>query len=183
MTFLDGREGHRQQPAGPGAGRPPTPSTPRTSRAIATRRQAGHWVSPAWRIPDRPPQGAARRLRGAWSPPPSSSTCGTSTQDRLRVRPDAAGDVSGLRDGAVPLRPALPALLRSRRYAESQDWDILKALREKIEAAYVNGFVTNLALAWGKFVEPAGCSTQVADRRRSQSTTLLYREACSPRRG
>jgi uncharacterized protein (TIGR02687 family) len=40
--------------------------------------------------------------------------------------------------------------------AESQNWDVLKKLREQIEAIYVNWYVTNQALAWGKFVDPSG---------------------------
>jgi uncharacterized protein (TIGR02687 family) len=40
--------------------------------------------------------------------------------------------------------------------AESQGWDVLKKLREQIEAMYVNWYVTNQTLAWGKFVDPLG---------------------------
>ena len=40
--------------------------------------------------------------------------------------------------------------------AESQGWNVLKPLRESIEACYTNWFVPNLALVWGKFVEPQG---------------------------
>jgi uncharacterized protein (TIGR02687 family) len=38
--------------------------------------------------------------------------------------------------------------------AEAAGWSILKPLRADIEAHYVNWYLTNLALAWGKFVEP-----------------------------
>jgi len=40
--------------------------------------------------------------------------------------------------------------------AESQNWDVLKKLREQVEAVYVNWYVTTQALAWGKFVDPSG---------------------------
>jgi uncharacterized protein (TIGR02687 family) len=40
--------------------------------------------------------------------------------------------------------------------AESQNWDVLKELREQIEAVYVHGYITNQALAWGQFVDPSG---------------------------
>ncbi|MDB4645071.1 BREX-1 system phosphatase PglZ type A, partial [Rubripirellula sp.] len=36
--------------------------------------------------------------------------------------------------------------------AESQAWDILKSLRQEVEAAYKNWFLVQLALKWGKFV-------------------------------
>ncbi len=32
----------------------------------------------------------------------------------------------------------------------------MKPLRADIEAHYVNWYLTNLALAWGKFIEPQG---------------------------
>lgn len=37
--------------------------------------------------------------------------------------------------------------------AESQGWDILKTLRQEIEAAYKNWFLVQLGLKWSKFVE------------------------------
>jgi uncharacterized protein (TIGR02687 family) len=40
--------------------------------------------------------------------------------------------------------------------AEAAGWSILKPLRADIEAHYVNWYLTSLALAWGKFIEPHG---------------------------
>ena len=37
--------------------------------------------------------------------------------------------------------------------ATAQGWDMLKPLREEIEAGYCNGYLASLALAWGQFVE------------------------------
>ena len=39
---------------------------------------------------------------------------------------------------------------------ESQQWDVLKTLREQVEAVYVRWYLTHLTLAWGTFVDPAG---------------------------
>src|SRR5215510_985728 len=39
---------------------------------------------------------------------------------------------------------------------ESQNWDVLKTLREQVEAVYVHWYLTHLTLAWGTFVDPAG---------------------------
>ena len=36
--------------------------------------------------------------------------------------------------------------------AAAQGWDMLKPLREKIEACYCNGYLARIALAWGKLV-------------------------------
>src|SRR5450759_2298325 len=38
--------------------------------------------------------------------------------------------------------------------AEEQGWNIVKPLRVDIEAHYVTWYLTNLALSWGKFIEP-----------------------------
>ena len=37
--------------------------------------------------------------------------------------------------------------------AAGQGWDMLKPLREEIEACYCNGYLNPIALAWGKFVD------------------------------
>ena len=37
--------------------------------------------------------------------------------------------------------------------AAAQGWELLKPLREKIEACYRNGYLANIELAWGKFVD------------------------------
>lgn len=38
-------------------------------------------------------------------------------------------------------------------FAEAQGWDILKALRDKVEDCYGNWYITNLALKWGQHLE------------------------------
>jgi len=40
--------------------------------------------------------------------------------------------------------------------AEARIWDVVKKLREQVEAWYVNGYVQELAAAWGKFIDPKG---------------------------
>ena len=37
--------------------------------------------------------------------------------------------------------------------AAAQGWDMLKPLRKEIEACYCNGYLNNIALAWGRFVD------------------------------
>ena len=39
--------------------------------------------------------------------------------------------------------------------AESHNWDVLKTLREQVEALYVHWYLTHLTLSWGTFVDPA----------------------------
>ena len=49
--------------------------------------------------------------------------------------------------------------------AEAKGWGILKPLRQEVEAAYGNGFVTPLALAWGAFVDAAHSQSLLRDWR------------------
>src|SRR5205823_4897889 len=37
--------------------------------------------------------------------------------------------------------------------AESQHWDVLKTLREQVEAVYVRWYLANLTLTWGTFID------------------------------
>lgn len=122
-------------------------------REIATRRQAGHWASPGV-------SGSSEIARKALH----------AVYDALV----AAADFFGLRnehrhgfvfdDAAAMYRAYETELFRfdqlyrqfceSADFAESEGWGILKPLRSDVEACYSNWFVTNLALSWGKFIEP-----------------------------
>ena len=124
-------------------------------RAIATRRQSGHWAS--LNVADS--IGAPRKVLHA-------------VYDALV----AAADFYALRNlhkngfdypGATEMYKAYEAELYRfdqlyRHFCESADiaeaagWNILKPLRTDIEAHYVNGYLTNLALAWGAFIQPEG---------------------------
>ena len=122
-------------------------------REIATRRQAGHWASPGV---SGSPEIARKTLHAVY--------------DALV----AAADFFGLRnehrhgfvfDDAVAMYRAYETELfrfdqlyrhfcESADYAESEGWGVLKPLRSDVEGCYSNWFITNLALGWGKFIEP-----------------------------
>lgn len=124
-------------------------------RAIALRRQAGHWAS-------LNAAGAPEVPRKAYN----------SVYDALV----AAADFFALRnrhqhgfdfgDPATMFRGYEQELYRfdqlyrhfceAADVVETQGWGLLKPLRESIEACYTNWFVPNLALAWNKFLEPQG---------------------------
>ncbi|MHB1787676.1 MAG: BREX-1 system phosphatase PglZ type A [Acidimicrobiales bacterium] len=124
-------------------------------RAIATRRQDGHWASPAV-------AGAAEVPRKALH----------AVHDALMAAADffALRNENGL-DFDFPDAPAMYRAYESNLFrfdqlyrhfceaadqAESSGWDILKPLRADLEAGYTNWFVPKLALAWGRFVDPQG---------------------------
>ncbi len=49
--------------------------------------------------------------------------------------------------------------------ADSQNWDVLKQLREQVEAVYCNWYLTNIALAWGEFMDKGLLAKwQIAER-------------------
>ena len=121
-------------------------------RAIVTRRQSGHWAS--------------LTVAGSTDAPRQSLHA---VYDALV----AAADFFALRnqhksgfdyaDATSMYRAYESELYRFdqlyRHFCESADidqqGDILKSLRPQIEAHYVNWYLTNLALAWGKFIEPS----------------------------
>lgn len=125
---------------------------PEAIRDIASRRQDGYWAAPALPDTDFAPRRAMHAVYQALQ---------------------AAADLLALRNlhlGSMT-QPDAPALFRAyigelfrfdqlyrhfceaADYAESRDWDILKSLRNTIEKAYGNGFLTKLALEWNKHLE------------------------------
>ncbi|MBZ4194371.1 MAG: BREX-1 system phosphatase PglZ type A [Candidatus Contendobacter sp.] len=124
-------------------------------RAIATRRQTGHWASPNLADSIAAPRKAFHAVYAALI---------------------AAADFFALRNlhpqgFAAPNAATLYRAYEQELYrfdqlyrrfgeaadtAEEQGWDIVKALRADLEAHYVNGYLTDLALAWGRFIEPPG---------------------------
>jgi len=122
-------------------------------RAIAARRQVGHWAS----------------LDGAQSPEAPRKALHDVYEAVV-----AAADFYALRNihkGSFDY-PDAPAMYRAyetelyrfdqlyRHFceaadsAEAQGWNIVKPLRADIEARYGNWYLTSLSLAWGKFLEP-----------------------------
>ena len=123
-------------------------------RDIAARRQDGHWASPNVAGSGDVPRKALHDLYDALV---------------------AAADFFALRnqypqafqhDDAPAMYHAYETELFRfdqlyRHFCEFADagkaegWDIMKKLREPVEACYVNWYLTQLALAWGRCVDPA----------------------------
>lgn len=122
-------------------------------RAIATRRQAGHWATLS--VADSP---AAPRqaLHAAYD-----ALVAAADFFALRNRhpsgfnyPDAASLYRAYEQELYRFDQLYRRFSESADTAEEQGWNIVKSLRADIEAHYVNGYLTNLALAWGQFLEP-----------------------------
>lgn len=141
-------------------------------RAIVTRRQAGHWAS--------------LTVPGA---PEVPRTALHAVYDALI----AAADFFALRNQHLSGFDFPNALAMYRAYettlyqfdqlyrhfheaadqAEAQGWSILKPLRDSLEAAYTNWYMPQLALVWGKFVEPTG-STALLNTWRLETVSNQY---------
>jgi uncharacterized protein (TIGR02687 family) len=124
-------------------------------RAIATRRQDGHWASLNVSASPTVPRRALHAVYDA--------LVAAADFFDLRNRHRNGFDF----DTATAMYRAYETELFEfdqlyRRFceaadvAEAQNWDVLKKLREQVEAVYVNWYITTQALAWGKFIAPAG---------------------------
>jgi uncharacterized protein (TIGR02687 family) len=121
-------------------------------RAVATRRQAGHWASLALvGVPDVP----RRALHAVYDALVAAA-------DFYALRnlhksgfdyPDAAAMYRAYESELFRFDQLYRHFCESADMAEAEGWGILKPLRADIEAHYANWFLTSLALAWGKFIE------------------------------
>ena len=123
------------------------------ARAIAARRQAGHWATLS--VADSPaaPRQALHAVYDAL----------VAAADFLALRnlhktgfdyPDAATLYRAYERELYRFDQLYRRFSEAADTAEEQGWNIVKSLRADIETHYVNGYLTNLALAWGRFLEP-----------------------------
>ncbi len=122
-------------------------------RAIATRRQSGHWASLTVAGSTDAPRQALHAVYDAL----------VAAADFYALRnlhksgfdyPDAATMYGAYESELYRFDQLYRHFCESADTAEAAGWSILKPLRADIEAHYVNWYLTNLALAWGKFIEP-----------------------------
>ena len=124
-------------------------------RAIVTRRQAGHWATR--NIADSPDV-ARHALHAVYDALLAAADFHT-----LRNLYRAGFDYSTPADLYWAYERELYRFDQLYRHfceaadtAEAQGWNIVKPLRPDIEAHYVNWYLMNLALAWGRFLETGG---------------------------
>ena len=125
------------------------------ARSIALRRQAGYWATlNGADSPDAP----RRALHAVYD----ALVAAAEFYD-LRTQHKAGFDFA---DADTLYRAYETELYRfdqlyrhfceSADAAEAQGWNVVKPLRADIEAHYVHWYLANLAIAWGKFIEPPG---------------------------
>ncbi|MCI0422011.1 MAG: BREX-1 system phosphatase PglZ type A [Acidobacteria bacterium] len=123
-------------------------------RAIATRRQAGHWaslsVSGAPEVLRKPLHAVFDALVAA------SEFFALRNQHQSSFDfADAAGLYRAYEKELYRYDQLYRHFCESADDAEAEGWDVLKSLRESLEACYANWYLPTLGLSWGKFVEPA----------------------------
>lgn len=119
-------------------------------REIATKREAGHWVSE--NVPGAPtvPRAALRSVYEALGAAADFFSRKNQHQDGFHFD-NAPAMYRAYEQELFRFDQLYRQFCEAADGAESQNWDVLKALRAKIEA-YVNWYVTEISLAWGKFV-------------------------------
>ena len=122
-------------------------------RAIATRRQSGHWASLSVADSTDAPRQALHAVYDAL----------VAAADFYALRnvyksgfdyPDAAMMYRAYESELYRFDQLYRHFCEAADTAEEQGWNIVKPLRADIEAHYVNWYLIKLALAWGKFIEP-----------------------------
>ena len=123
---------------------------PEAVGSIADRRQAGHWVS-SGSVPE-----AQRNARRAVYRALATAVQLLHLRNTLGVgfdSPDMAAMYKDYESSLFRFDQLYRHFCENGDVAAAQGWDMLKPLREEIEACYCNGYLTNIALAWGKFVD------------------------------
>ena len=124
-------------------------------RAIATRRQAGHWASLNLADSKAAPRKALHAVYAALVTAADFYALRNLHQSGFDY-PNAATMYRAYEKELYRFDQLYRRFCESADAAEEQGWNVVKPHRADIEAHYVNGYLTNLALAWGQFIEPPG---------------------------
>ncbi len=124
-------------------------------RAIATRRQSGHWASLTVAGSSDAPRQALHAVYEALVAAADFNALRNQHKSGFDY-PTAAAMYGAYESELYRFDQLYRHFCESADMAEAAGWSILKPLRADIEAHYVNWYLTNLALAWGKFIEPHG---------------------------
>jgi uncharacterized protein (TIGR02687 family) len=122
-------------------------------RAIATRRQSGHWASLTVAGSTDAPRQALHAVYDALVAAADFNALRNQHKGGFDY-PTAAAMYGAYESELYRFDQLYRHFCESADMAEAAGWSILKPLRADIEAHYVNWYLTNLALAWGEFMEP-----------------------------
>lgn len=124
-------------------------------RLLARRRQAGHWASPQVVGAAEVPRMALHAVYDALVA--AADFFGMRNQHQTGFDfPDALSLYQAYEQNLHRFDQSYRHFCEAADQAEAKDWNILKPLRDDIEACYANWFLPTLGMAWGKFVDPQG---------------------------
>lgn len=124
-------------------------------RSIATCRQAGHWASLIVNGSSMVPRQALHAVYDALVAAADFFALRNQHRDGFAF-PDATALYRAYEGELFRFDQLYRHFCEAADHAEAQGWNILKPLRELIEDCYANWYVSTLALAWGKFLDPQG---------------------------
>ncbi len=119
-------------------------------RQMASHRLAGHWVASS-SVPEE-----QRRARASTYEALTAAAELFQLRDGLRQGfdfPDAASMYQAYVRELFRIDQLYRHFCWHADVVAAHGWDVLKELRQDVEAYYCNGYLAQLALAWGKFVE------------------------------
>ena len=122
---------------------------PKAVGSIVDRRQAGHWVS-SGSVPEA--QRNARRAVYKALAVAAQLLHLRNTHEAGFDSPDMTEMYKDYESRLFRFDQLYRHFCENADVAAGQGWDMLKPLREEIEACYCNGYLNPIALAWGKFV-------------------------------
>ncbi len=120
------------------------------SRRMASHRQAGHWVSSV-SVPEKQ-RGAREAVYEAIAVAAQLFELRHRYQDGFAF-PDAAALYRAYAQELFQFDQLHRHFCWHADRAAAQGWDVLKPLRQDVEAYYRNVYLAELSLAWGKFVD------------------------------
>ena len=123
---------------------------PEAISSVVTRRQAGHWVS-SGSVPED-----QRKARHAVYEALVVAARFLHLRNEHEAGfdfPDISAMYKGYEDNLYRFDQMYRHFCANADVAAAKGWDMLKPLREDIEACYTNWYQTTLALVWGKFVD------------------------------
>jgi uncharacterized protein (TIGR02687 family) len=121
-------------------------------RAIATRRQSGHWASVTVADTTDAPRQALHAVYDALVA--AADFYALRNQHKIGFDyADAASMYRAYESELYLFDQLYRHFCEAADAAEGQGWNIVKPLRADIEAHYINWYLTGIALAWGKFID------------------------------
>lgn len=124
-------------------------------RAVALHRQAGHWASPNVVGSSDIPRAALHAVYEALVA--AAEFFALRNEYRQGFDYDSAEAMyKAYEQELLRFDQLYRNFCEQADIAEAKIWDVLKKLRAEMEACYVNWYIHNIALQWGRFLDPKG---------------------------